>query len=200
MTDAILRVGLDRPAALHARLASELTANPFNAVFPYGLGFDVGPDGVLGAKTYFASEWPDVAVGLLSGRVADELLLGAVEGFELLASSARSDRPRARWQIELSFELPADPTRGVRAKAYLRADGMAPDEAQGHAKVLRLAAGLGLDAAPYEELVKAIRPDGFTTERPCSLMAGFSASARGPSLEVYVFDPDRPTVSANRDS
>jgi hypothetical protein len=200
ITDAMLRVGLDRPAALHERLAAELTANPFNAVIPYGVGFDVGAESVLGAKTYFASEWPDVAVGLLSGRVADALRLNAVEGFELLAASARSDRPRARWQIELSFELPADPARGVRAKVYLRADGMAPHEAEGHTKVLRLAAALGLDPGPYEELVEAVRPDGLSAERPCSLMAGVSASSRGRSLEVYLFDSERPTVAANRDA
>jgi hypothetical protein len=27
---------------------------------------------------------------------------------------------------------------------------------------------------------------------------GVSASARGPSLEVYLIDPERPTVAANR--
>src|SRR5262249_26148522 len=40
IAEAMLRLGLDRPAALHRRLAAELAANPFNAVVPYGLAFD----------------------------------------------------------------------------------------------------------------------------------------------------------------
>jgi hypothetical protein len=197
VTGAMLRLGLECPAALHERLAAQLAANPFNAVVLYGLGFDVGPDRVQAAKSYFASEWPDVAVGLLCGPLADELRLDGVEGFELLAASARADRRRGRWLLEVSFELPGDPARGIRAKAYLRPDDLGADEAEGHATVLRLAAEFGLDPTPYEELVEAVRPDGLSAERPCSLMAGVSASARGPSLEVYLF-ADRSAVAASR--
>jgi hypothetical protein len=55
VADAMRRVGLDRTAALHEHLSAELTANPFGAIVPYGLGFDVGPDRVGGAKTYISS-------------------------------------------------------------------------------------------------------------------------------------------------
>ena len=189
--EAMLRVGLDHAAGLHRRLATLLAANPFCSVVPYGLGFDVSPDRVLGSKTYFACEWADVATGLLCGPLADDLGLDGVEGFELLVASARADRQRSRWLLEVSFELPADPARGVRAKAYLAPSNVAPTEAEGHDTVLRLAAELGLDYRPYEELVDAIRPDGLTSERPCSLMLGLSASQRGASLEVYLFDPGR---------
>ena len=186
--DAMLRLGLERPAALHERLGDQLAANPFNAVVAYALGFDVGPDAVPAAKTYFASEWADVAIGLLCGRLADDLQLDGAESFELLAASARAERRRGRWLIEPSFELPRDPARGVRAKAYLRPADLAANEAEAHAKVLRLAAELGLDPSPYEQLVEAVRPDGLSAERPCSLQVGVSASARGPSLEVYLFN------------
>jgi hypothetical protein len=153
---------------------------------------------VLGAKTYFACEWADIATQLLGGRLADDLGLDGVEGFELLAASARADRRRSRWLLEVSFELPADPARGVRAKAYLPPSNVASTEAEGHAAVLRLAAQLGVDSRPYEELVDAVRPDGLTSERPCSLMVGLSASERGASLEVYLFDPGRSTSAATR--
>jgi hypothetical protein len=196
--DAMLGVGLDDAAAQHRRLAALLAANPFCSAIPYGLGFDVGPDRVLGAKTYFACEWADIATQLLGGRLADDLGLDGVEGFELLAASARADRRRSRWLLEVSFELPADPARGVRAKAYLPPSNVASTEAEGHAAVLRLAAQLGVDSRPYEELVDAVRPDGLTSERPCSLMVGLSASERGASLEVYLFDPGRSTSAATR--
>jgi hypothetical protein len=195
--DAMLRVGLDGPAALYQHVAAQLAANPFNSVVPYALGFDVGPDAVLGAKTYFAYEWADVATALLGGRLADDLRLEGVEGFELLAASARADRRRGSWLMEVSFELPGDPARGARAKAYLRPADLAADEAEGHANVLRLAAELGLDPTPYEELVEAVRPDGLSAERPCSLMAGVSASPRGLSLEVYLFNSRRPDAAAS---
>jgi hypothetical protein len=189
VAEAMLRLGLDYPAAVHQRLAAELTMNPFNAAFPYGLGFDLGRDRVLGAKTYFACEWAEVALESLGGRLADELGLEGVEGFELLAAAARVDRRGARWLMELSFELATDPALGVRAKAYLPASRLASNEAEGHAAVLRLAAQLALDPRPYEKLVEAVRPDGLTRERPCSQMVGISASSRGPSLEVYLFNP-----------
>ncbi|MGH3083076.1 MAG: hypothetical protein ACRDNP_03275 [Gaiellaceae bacterium] len=194
---ALLRLGLDRPAALHRRLAAQLAANPFNAIVPYGLAFDLGPDRVLGAKTYFACEWADVASGFLRGRLADELRLDGVESFELLAASARADRRRGRWLLEVSFDLSADPSRDVRAKAYLPAACLAPNEVEGHAVALQLAAELGLPSLAYEQLLEAIRPDGLTTERPCSLQVGVSASAAGPSLEVYLFDPRRLPPAAN---
>jgi hypothetical protein len=119
------------------------------------------------------------------------LRLDGVESFELLAESVRADRRRARWLTEVGFELPADPALGARAKAYLLPAGLAANEAEGHTAILRLAARLGLDPLPYEELVAAVRPDGLTPERPCSLMVGVSASAGGPSLEIYVLNPGR---------
>ena len=186
---AMLQVGLDAPADLHRRLAAALAANPFNAAVPYGLAFDLDAERLMGAKTYFACEWADTAVASLRGRLADGLGLDGLDGFGLLAASAPPERRRDRWLLEVSFELPADPARGVRAKAYLPSAGLAASEAEGHAAVLRLARGMGLEARPYEELLAAVRPDGLSPERPCSLMAGVSASARGPSLEVYVFNP-----------
>jgi hypothetical protein len=188
---AMRRLGFDWTAALNERISAHLAANPFNAFVAYGLAFAVGPDRIEGAKTYFACEWADVGTGLLSGRLKDELGLDGVEGFELLAESARADRRRARWLTEVGFELPADPARGARAKAYLLPAGLAANEAEGHTAILGLAARLGLDPSPYEELVSALRPDGLTPERPCSLMVGVSASAGGPSLEIYVLNPGR---------
>jgi hypothetical protein len=187
--DAMLALGLDRPAALHQRLTAHLAANPFNVVVPYGLGFEVGPDRVLASKTYFACEWADVTASLLGGRLADELRLDRMESFELLAASGRPDRRRARWLMEMSFELPADPARGARVKTYLPPFSLAANEADGHTAVLALAARLGCDPQPYEELVDAVRPDGFGPDRPCSLSVGVSGGARGPSLEVYVLNP-----------
>ena len=189
--DAMRSVGLERAAAVQERIAAEFRGNPFNAVIPYGLGFDLRPDRALGAKTYLSCEWPDVAVGFMRGRLADELGLKGVEVFELLAAIARADWRRERWLLEVSFELPADPARGVRAKAYVSTRRLASSEAEAHKLVLRIAAGLGIDLRPYEELVEAVRPDGLTPERPCSLRAGVSASSLGPSLEVYLFDPAR---------
>jgi hypothetical protein len=194
MAEAMRRLGLDGPAALHRRLAGRLAANPFNAVIPYGLGFDVAPDRILGAKTYFACEWADVALGLLYG-LADELQIQGVESFERLAASAGEDDGRGRWLLELSFDVPADPAAGVRAKAYVPAPRLAPNEEEGHAAVLRLARDLGFDPGPYEELLAALRPDGLARERPCSLMVGASASAEGSSLEVYVFRRAAPAAS-----
>ena len=170
-------------------VAAALAANPFNAAVPYGLAFDLDAERVLGAKTYFACEWADTAVASLRGRLAEGLGLDGLDGFELLAASAPPERRRDRWLLEVSFELPDDPARGVRAKAYLPSAGLAASEAEGHAALLRLALAMGLEATPYEKLLAAVRPDGLSPERPCSLMAGVSASARGPSLEAYVFNP-----------
>jgi hypothetical protein len=186
MAQAMGQLGLDDSAALHRRLAGRLAANPFNAVIPYGLAFDVAPERILGAKTYFACEWADVAVGLLQA-LADELQMQGVESFERLVAAAGEDDGRGRWLLEVSFEVPADPAAGVRAKAYVPAARLAANEEEGHAAVLRLARDLELDPGPYEELLAALRPDGLAPERPCSLMVGVSASAHGSSLEVYVF-------------
>ena len=194
MAEAMLRLGLDGPAALHRRLANRLAANPFNTVVPYALAFDVAPEQALGAKTYFACEWTDVALGLLRG-LADDLQIEGVESFERLAAAA-GESARGRWLFELSFDLPADPELGVRAKAYVPAPRLAPNEEEGHAAVLRLAGELGFDPGPYEELLAPLRPDGLApaSERPCSLMVGVSASASGSSLEVYVFRPAAPVA------
>jgi hypothetical protein len=202
MTNAMGTIGLDDAAASHVRLADRLAANPFNAVIPYGLAFDVAPDRLLGAKTYFSCEWADVAVGLLRGPLATELALDGVECFEALASAGHPDRQAERWLLELSFELPADPAIGIRAKAYLPPARLAGNDVEGDRAVLALAARLGLDPRPYEDLLAALRPDGLTDDRPCSLMVGVSASAEGPSLEVYVFDPyrlDRKLAGRHRD-
>ena len=186
MAEAMRRVGLDGATALHRRLAGRLAANPFNAVVPYGLAFDLAPDRILGAKTYFACEWADVALGLLR-ELADELQIHGVEAFERLAAAAGKDGRRGRWPLDISFELPSDPAAGVRAKAYVPARRLAANEEEGHAAVLGLARDLGFDPAPYEELLAALRPDGLARERPCSLMVGVSASSHGPSVEAYVF-------------
>jgi hypothetical protein len=196
VADAMRRVGLDQTAALHEHLAGELMAHPFGAIVPYGLGFDVGPDRVRGAKTYFVCEWAEVAVGLLTGRLADELHLEGANGFTLLAASVRADARRARWLMEVSFELPADPALAVRAKAYLLPWSLAASDAEGHIAILRLADRLALDPLPYEQLVEAVRPDGLTPHRPCSLSVGVSASARGASLDVYLLNPGRPVSDA----
>jgi hypothetical protein len=195
VADAMRRVGLDQTAALHNRLVAELAANPFSTIVPYGLGFGVGRDRVLGAKTYFICEWAEVAVGLLTGPLADELQLEGVDGFELLAASVRADARGARWLMEVSFELPADPAREVRAKAYLLPASLAADDAEGHNAILGLADQLGLDPLPYEQLIEAVRPGGLTADRPCSLSVGVSASARGASLDVYLLNPGRPAAA-----
>src|SRR5215211_1015848 len=195
---AMLGLGLDHAAALHERIAAGLAANPFCAVVAYGLGFDLGQDRVLGAKTYFVCEWADAAIGLLGGPLADVLRLDSARSFELLAASARPDVLRSRWPLEVSFELPADLSRGIRTKVYLPPPSVDSSEAEAHAGVVRLADQLGLDPLPYEELVATLRPDGLSPERPSSLMVGLSASARGPSLEVYLFDPARWAVPANQ--
>jgi hypothetical protein len=194
MAEAMRRLGLNAPAALHLRLAGRLASNPFNAVVPYGLAFDLAPDRVLGAKTYFACEWADVALGQLRG-LAEELEIHGVETFDRLAA-AREEGGRGRWLLEVSFEVPADPARGVRAKAYLPAPRLAANEEEGHAAVLRLAGDLGFDPGPYEELVAALRPHGLSSRRPCTIMVGLSASTHGSSLEAYVFRPAAPVTSA----
>jgi hypothetical protein len=197
VADAMRRVGLGQTATLHDRLFAELAANPFTAIVPYGLGFDVGRDRVLGAKTYFVCEWADVAVASLRGQLAEELHLDGTDAFELLAASVRADARRDRWLMEVSFELPADPARGVRAKAYLLPASLAADDAEGHTAILRLADRLALDPLPYEQLIKAIRPGGLTAGQPCSLSVGVSASAQGASLDIYLLNPGRPVPAAN---
>ena len=191
MAEAMRLLGLDDAAALHLRLAGRLAANPFSAFLPYGLAFDVGPDRVLGAKTYFACEWADVALGQLH-ELADELRLQGVESVERLAAAAGDEGGHSRWLLEVSFEIPTNPATGVRAKAYVPAPRLAANEVEGHAAVLRLAGDLGLDPGPYEELVAALRPEGLSCERPCTLMVGVSATAQGSSLEAYVFRPAVP--------
>jgi hypothetical protein len=191
VSDALLRLGLERLAALHRRLTAQLAANPFNAVVPYGFGVEVSPDRVLAAKTYFQCEWVDVTAGLLTGPLADDLGLDRTEGVELLAESARADRRRERWLMELSLELPAEPARGARVKAYLPPASLAVTEAEGHTAVISLALRLGLDPGPYQALVAAARPGGLSPARPCSLSVGVSAGTRGPSLEVYLLNPGR---------
>jgi hypothetical protein len=191
VSDALLGLGLERPAALHRRLTTRLATNPFNAVIAYGFGVEVGEDRVLAAKTYFQCEWADVTAGLLTGPLAGDLGLDRMEGVELLAESARTDRRRERWLMELSLELPADPARGVRVKAYLPPRSLAATEADGHTAVMSLATRLALDPAPYEQLVAAVCPDGLSPQQPCSLSVGVSAGTRGPSLEVYLLNPGR---------
>jgi hypothetical protein len=187
--DALLRLGLDRPAALHRRLTAQLATNPFNAVVPYGFGVEVGPDRVLAAKTYFLCEWVDVTSGLVTGSLAADLGLDRMDGIQLLAESTRADRRRERWLMELSCELPADPARGARVKAYLPPSSLAVTEAEGHTAVMLLASRLALNPGPYQELVAVVRPEGLSPTRPCSLSVGVSAGARGPSLEVYLLNP-----------
>jgi hypothetical protein len=190
IAEAMRGLGLDRAARVHERIVSELAKNPFNVVVPYGVGFDLGPDRALGAKVYWACEWPDVAFEFLSGRLAEDFGLQRMEeAVEALAASARADWRRAPWFLEMSFELPADPAWGIRAKAHLPRRRFASNEAQAHSAVLRVASELGLDPLPYERLLDAVRPGGLTPERQCSLSAGVSATSHGPSLEVYLFDP-----------
>jgi hypothetical protein len=191
VSDALLRLGLERLAAVHRRLTAQLAANPFNSVVPYGFGVEVGPDRALAAKTYFQCEWVDVTAGLLTDSLADDLDLDRLDGFELLAGSVRAERRRERWLMELSLELPAEPARGARVKAYLPPASLAVTEAAGHTAVISLATRLGLDPGPYRELVAAVRPDGLSPVRPCSLSVGISAGTRGPSLEVYLLNPGR---------
>ena len=93
--------------------------------------------------------------------------------------------------MELSFELPIEPARGARVKAYLPPASLAATDADGNTAVISLAARLGLDPQPYQELVLAVRPDGLSSARPCSLSVGISAGTRGPSLEVYLLNPGR---------
>jgi squalene cyclase len=189
VADALRSLGLEGAAGVHERIAGELGRNPFNVAFPYGLGFDLGVDRALGAKVYWSCEWPDVAFALLDGRLAEDFGLQGVEAIETIASCTHADWRRTPWLLELSFELPADPAWGIRAKAHLPPRRFASSEAQAHTAALRIASELGLDPMPYERLLRALRPDGLSPERPCTLSAGVSTTAGGASLEVYVFDP-----------
>lgn len=184
IADAMRRVGLDEAAALHGRLAAQLAANPFNAVGAYAFGVDLGASAVLGAKTYFTCEWADVALAFLRDRAAPMLDLAGADAFALLAECVA---PRnARWLLEISFELPSDPAAGVRAKAYVPARKLAASELEADGKVRALAARLDLDIAPYERLLTAMRPDGLSAARACSVMLGMSATQRHPTLEIYL--------------
>jgi hypothetical protein len=188
---AMRRLGLEEAATLHDELAALLVSNPFTTIGAYGLGIDLDAGRVLGAKTYFTCEWADVALDLLRSRVARALDLEASEAVVLLAECAREESRKARWLLEVSFELPRDPATGVRAKAYLPAKHLAANEVDGHEKALALAARLGVVVVPYERLLSAARPAGLRRALPCSIMLGVSLTETSPSLEVYLSDPRR---------
>jgi hypothetical protein len=185
---ALRSLGFDASARLHSRLAGVLASNPFSAVIPYGLALSLAGDGVGGAKTYFACESGEVLLDHVHGPIARELgLEGWTAPFDLLVAVIGSDWRRIRWPVEASFELPADPDAGARLKLYIPPGRLAGSDLGAHGAILRLAAELGLDSAPYEDLIRALCLPGPEADPPQALMAGISVSAAGPSLEAYVF-------------
>ena len=187
--DAALRsVGLEEPANRSRRLADILGSNPFSGVIPYGLGLDLGETEATGAKVYFACESAEVVLGHLHGPIADELALGdQTAAFDALVDVIGPEWRRRRWLLEISFELPADPGSGARAKLYAPAPSLAVTSIAAHRAILSIASKLGFDAAPYEALVRALRPQGLPDNRPPTLSVGVSVTAASPSLEAYVF-------------
>src|SRR5919109_4357572 len=109
----MVRLGLHDAAVLHRRIAARLGANPFCAGFPTGV---VSILRRLGAKTYFACKWADVAIGFVGGPHADGLRLDGTGGFERLAESAQADHRRSRWLLEGLFELQADTAYADRSR------------------------------------------------------------------------------------
>jgi hypothetical protein len=188
VAEALASVGLDDAATISRRLVRTFGSNPFSAVVPYGLGLGLGCDGVTGAKVYFACESAEVVLDHLRGPIAEELDLGHHAAlFEVLVEATGPEWRRARWLLEASFELPADPAAGARAKLYVPPSGLAASDPGAHKAILRVATELGLDAAPYEALIRALRPGGLSTNQPPTLMMGVSVMSTGPSLEAYVF-------------
>ena len=186
--EALRALGLDGAARLHSHLAAVLASNPFSAAVPYGLAFALEGDEVVGAKSYFACESGEVLLDHVHGPIAQALELeGRTSPFDLLVGVIGSAWRRIRWPLEASFELPTDPCAGARLKLYIPAKRLADSDVGAHAAILRLAAELGLDGAPYEDLLRALRHPGPEADQPPSLMAGVSVSAAGPSLEAYVF-------------
>ena len=188
VAEALGSVGLDDAATASRQLFRTLGSNPFSAVVPYGLGLGLGGDGVTGAKLYFACESAEVVLDHLRGPITEELDLGGHAAlFEVLVEATGPEWRRTRWLLEASFELPADPAAGKRAKLYVPPSGLAADDPGAHQSILRVAAELGLDAAPYEALVSALRPGGLSADQPPTLMIGMSVTSTGRSLEAYVF-------------
>jgi hypothetical protein len=186
--EALRSVGLDSAARLHSHLAATLASNPFSAAVPYGLALAVAGDEVAGAKSYFACESGEVLLDHVHGPIARALELeGRTAPFDLLVGVIGSAWRRIRWPLEASFEVPADPSAGARLKLYIPAARLADSDVGAHAAILRLAAELGLDGAPYEDLLRALRVPGPAADQPPILMAGVSVSAAGPSLEAYIF-------------
>ena len=184
ITNVLRGLGLDGAAQSHASLTNVLVSNPFSATFPYGIGLDLTASGIDGAKTYFASESAEVLLGHVHGPIAQALgLQGATKPFDSLVAVAGSNWRRTRWLLEASFELPRDPSLGTRVKLYLTPSSLAATDSGPHRAIVRLAADIGLDCTPYEELVGVLGPGDFVA----TMMAGVSVSAAGCSLEVYVF-------------
>ena len=185
---ALRALGLGSVARFHSHLAALLASNPFSAAVPYGLALALDGDGVAGAKSYFACESGDVLLDHVHGPVAQALELeGLTSPFDLLVGVMGSGWRRIRWPVEASFELPADRSAGARLKLYIPPKRLAASDFGAHAAILRLAAELGLDRGPYEDLIHALHVPDPEADRPPILMAGVSVSAAGPSLEAYVF-------------
>jgi hypothetical protein len=186
--EALRLLGLDDAARLQSHLAAVLASNPFSAVVPYGLALALAGDGVAGVKSYFACESGEVLLEHVHGPIARALQLeGLTAPFDLLVAVIGSAWRRIRWPAEASFELPADPSAGARLKLYIPPKRLAASDLGAHGAILRLAAELGLDCTPYEELIRALRLPGRDADQSPMLMAGVSVSAAGPSLEAYVF-------------
>ena len=112
---------------------------------------------------YFACESAEVVLDHLRGPIAEELDLGHHAAlFQVLVEATGPEWRRARWLLEASFELPADPAAGARAKLYVPPSRLAGSEAGAHRAILGVATELGLDAAPFEALIRALRPDGLS--------------------------------------
>jgi hypothetical protein len=187
IAEALVSLGLDEPARTSERIVGTLSSNPFSAVIPYALGLGLHPEGGAGAKVYVACESAEVALDHLHGPVADELDLGdRTAAFDALVEITRPEWRCTRWLLEASFELPADPAAGPRAKLYVPPAGLASD-VTAHRAIMRLAAELGLDPGPYEALLGVLRPDELSPDHPPTLMLGVSVTAERVSLEAYIF-------------
>lgn len=184
ITDALRALELDAAAERHGNIAAALTSNPFSATVPYGLGLDLARDGTGGAKTYFWCESAEVLLAHIHGPIAHALgLEGDTEVFDSLAAVAGPGWRRTRWLLQASFELPADPSIGPRVKLYVPPARLADSHVGPHGAILQLAAALGLDCTPYQDLVHAL---GRGADRLRS-MVGVSVSDAGSSVEAYVF-------------
>ena len=146
--EALASVGLDDRARTSQRLAGILCSTPSPPSSPSRSASacirTASPE-----PTDFGCESAEVVLDQFHGPIADKLDLGDTAAFDALVEATASEWRRARWLLEASFELPADPAAGARAKLSSRPTGLAASNLDAHRAILRLASELGLQAAPY---------------------------------------------------